>query len=75
MFADLENRPAFKNLPVEIDSLSYFPNENGQVLVANITLTPRLQKLFDEVEVIFSNPQNTELSKKTNLQIKNIFAL
>ena len=49
MFADLENRPAFKNLPIEIDSLSYFPNENGQVLVANITLTPRLQKLFDEV--------------------------
>ncbi len=32
-------------------------------------------KLFDEVEVIFSNPQNTELSKKTNLQIKNIFAI
>ena len=49
MFVALENRSAFKNLPVEIDSLSYFPNENGQVLVANITLTPRLQKLFDEV--------------------------
>ena len=52
MFDDLENRPAFKNLPIEIDSLSYFPNENGQVLVANITLTPRLQKLFDEVEKV-----------------------
>ena len=50
MFADLENRSVFKNLPIEIDSLSYFPNENGQVLVANITLTPRLQKLFNEVE-------------------------
>ena len=49
MFDNLENRSAFKNLPIEIDSLSYFPNENGQVLVANITLTPRLQKLFDEV--------------------------
>ena len=52
MFADLENRSAFKNLPVEIDSLSYFPNENGQVLIANITLTPRLQKLFNEVEKV-----------------------
>ena len=50
LFADLENRSTFKNLPIEIDSLSYFPNENGQVLVANITLTPRLQKLFTEVE-------------------------
>ena len=50
MFSDLGNRPSFKNLPIEIDSLSYFPNENGQVLVANITLTPRLQKLFTEVE-------------------------
>ena len=52
MFDNLENRSAFKNLPIEIDSLSYFPNENGQVLVANITLTPRLQKLFDEVEKV-----------------------
>ena len=32
--------------------MSYFPNENGQVLVANISLTSRLQKLFDEVEKI-----------------------
>ena len=52
MFENLENRPVFKNLPVEIDSLSYFPNENGQVLVANIAVTPRLQKLFDEVEKV-----------------------
>ena len=50
MFDNLENRSSFQNLPVGIDSLSYFPNENGQVLVANIALTPRLQKLFDEVE-------------------------
>ena len=40
LFSNLENRASFKNLPIEIDSLSYFPNENGQVLVANITLTP-----------------------------------
>ena len=52
MFTDLENRSVFKNLPVEIDSISYFPNESGQVLVANITLTSRLQKLFNEVERI-----------------------
>ena len=47
MFDNLENRSAFKNLPIEIDSLSYFPNENGQVLVANITLSSRLQKQED----------------------------
>ena len=52
MFDNLVNRSTFKNLPIEIDSLSYFPNENGQVLVANIALTPRLQKLFDEVEKV-----------------------
>ena len=52
MFDNLDNRSSFKNLPVEIDSLSYFPNENGQVLVANIALTPRLQKLFDEIEKV-----------------------
>ena len=50
MFSNLDNRSAFKNLPIEIDSLSYFPNENGQVLVANIDLSARLQKLFNEVE-------------------------
>ena len=49
MFDDLNSRPAFKNLPIEILDLSYFPNENGQVLVANLSLTTRLQKLFDEV--------------------------
>ena len=52
MFDNLENRSAFKNLPIEKDSLSYFPNENGQVLVANITLSSRLQKLFDQIEKV-----------------------
>jgi len=52
MFDNLKNKSTFTNLPVEIDSLSYFPNENGQVLVANIALTPRLQKLFGEIEKI-----------------------
>ena len=52
MFNDFDQRPPFKNLPIEIENLSYFPNENGQVLVANISLTPRLQKLFNEIEAI-----------------------
>ena len=52
MFNDLDQQPPFKNLSIEIDSLRYFPNENGQVLVANISLTPRLQKLFNDVEAI-----------------------
>ena len=52
MFIYLDQRPPFKNLSIEIDSLRYFPNENGQVLVANISLTPRLQKLFNDVEAI-----------------------
>ena len=52
MFNYLQDRLVFKNLSIEINSLSYFPNENGQVLVANITLTPRLQKLFNVVEGI-----------------------
>ena len=51
MFNDLDQRPLFKNLHIEISSLSYFPNEDGQVLVANISLTPRLQQLFNEIEV------------------------
>ena len=46
LFTNLENRSAFKDLPIEIDSLSYFPNENGQVLIANITQTPRLFAIF-----------------------------
>ena len=52
MFNALDQRPPFKNLSIDIDSLRYFPNENGQVLVANISLAPRLQKLFNDVEAI-----------------------
>ena len=52
MFNILDSRPPFKSLPIEINNLSYFPNENGQVLVANISLTPRLQKLYDQVEEV-----------------------
>ena len=49
MFSLFSERTSFKNLPIEISNLSYFPNDNGQVLVANITLSSRLQKLYDEV--------------------------
>lgn len=41
-----------KDLPIEILSLNYFPNDTGQVLVANINLSPRLQKLYDRVQAI-----------------------
>ena len=37
---------------LEITGVSYFPNENGQVLVANVSLSSRLGKLHKEVETI-----------------------
>tara|TARA_B100000029_G_scaffold499771_1_gene570610 strand:+ start:1178 stop:1723 length:546 start_codon:yes stop_codon:yes gene_type:complete len=52
MFHLFSKRTPFKNLPIEINNLSYFPNENGQVLVANTVLSPRLQKLYNEVEEV-----------------------
>ena len=52
MFIALENKSKLKKLPIEISHLSYFPNENSQVFVANINLSPRLQQLYDEVEKI-----------------------
>mgnify|MGYP001169375564 FL=1 len=41
-----------KSLPLELSHLSYFPNENGQVLVANVTPSSQLQKLYEKVEEI-----------------------
>lgn len=52
LYSFLDERPVFKELPIEISNLSYFPKENGQVLVANVVLSPRLQKLFNEVDKI-----------------------
>lgn len=44
----------YKELPIKITSLSYFPKENGKVVVANIFLSNQLQKLYDKTEEIVS---------------------
>ena len=43
------------DIPIEIDSVSYFPNENGQVLIATINLHKGLQRLYDKVEEVVAN--------------------
>jgi len=40
----------FEELPIEISSISYFPNEIGQIFVANISLSKQLQKLYNKTE-------------------------
>ncbi len=52
MFGSLENLSSFNEIPIEVTHLSYFPNENGQVLIANINLSTKLKKIFDKVEEI-----------------------
>ena len=52
MFESFSTENFSKDLPIEILGLNYFPNDNGQVLVANINLSPRLQKLYDKVQAI-----------------------
>ena len=52
MFKVLSEQFSFISLSIEISHLSYFPNENGQVLVANVSLSSRLEKLHKEVEAI-----------------------
>ena len=42
----------FKDMPLEVSHISYFPNDNGQVLVANITVSQRMQKLYANVREI-----------------------
>lgn len=55
IFEGLENCSfSFKELQIEISRLSYFPNENSQVLVANIPLSSQLQSLYNKVEEIVS---------------------
>ena len=50
MFVELDTCSfSYKELPLEITTFSYFPNENGQFLVANIFLSNQLQKLYNEV--------------------------
>ena len=53
MFINLDTCSfSYKELPLEITTLSYFPNENGQFFVANIFLSNQLQKLYKEVGAI-----------------------
>ena len=52
MFEALNQQLIFTHLPIEISHFSYFPNENGQVLIANIALSPRLKELYGIVEEI-----------------------
>ena len=39
---------------LEITGVSYFPNENSQVLVANISIPTQLQKLRSQVQALVS---------------------
>ena len=39
-------------LNLEVTGISYFPNENGQVIVANVNLSPQLQKLQQQVQTL-----------------------
>ncbi len=43
------------DIPIEIDGISYFPNENGQVLIATINLNKSLKRLYDKVEEAVAN--------------------
>ena len=53
MFNELNDFNVIGNiLNLEIIGISYFPNDNGQVVVANIGLSSQLQKVFDQVEKI-----------------------
>ena len=54
LFKSFEQNNSLKSIPIEISHLSYFPNESGQVFVANITLSPRLKELYEKVEQVVS---------------------
>ena len=45
---------ARSQISVEIKTISLFPNENGQVLVANIAPTPQLKKINSKIEEIIN---------------------
>ena len=46
---------SLSDVPIEIDGVSYFPNENGQVIIATINLNKSLQRLYDKVEEVVAN--------------------
>ena len=55
MFVNLENIIISKSkIVLEINSVSLFPNNKGQVLVANINPTPQLKKLQSKIEDIIN---------------------
>ena len=43
---------SLSDVPIEIDGVSYFPNENGQVIIATINVNKSLKKLYDKVEEV-----------------------
>ncbi len=49
-FEEIEVMGSILNL--EITGINYFPNENGQVIVANVTLSSQLQKLQQQVKTL-----------------------
>ena len=53
MYASLEKLITSKSqISLEITSISLFPNDQGQVLVANIALTTQLKKIHSKIEEI-----------------------
>ena len=55
MFINLEKITTSKSqIALEINSISLFPNDNGQVLVANINATPQLRKIHSKIEDIIN---------------------
>ena len=55
MFINLEKITTSKSqIALEIKSISLFPNDNGQVLVANINPTPQLKKIHSKIEDIIN---------------------
>jgi len=55
MFINLENIIISKSkIALEINSVSLFPNNKGQVLVANINPTPQLKKIHSKIEDIIN---------------------
>jgi len=55
MFFNLENIITSKSkIALEINSVSLFPNDKGQVLVANIKPTPQLKKIHTKIEQVIN---------------------
>ena len=56
MFINLDKITTYKSqITLEINSISLFPNNNGQLLVANINPTPQLKKIHSKIEDIIKS--------------------